>query len=117
MLNGNEIAGGSVRIHDIDMQLAALDILGLDEVAARAKLGHLLTALQYGAPPHAGIAFGVDRFIMLLLGKASIRDVIAFPKTQSATCMLTNAPSAISASTLKELGLKSAVLQDVEVST
>ncbi len=117
VLNGNEIAGGSVRIHDVAMQMAALEVLGLDEAAAKDKLGHLLTALQFGAPPHAGIAFGIDRLIMLLLDKHSIRDVIAFPKTQNASCPLTNAPSVMSTPALKELHLKSAVLQDVEVGT
>ncbi|MEC8977810.1 MAG: aspartate--tRNA ligase [Pseudomonadota bacterium] len=113
VLNGHEIAGGSVRIHDYDMQMAALDVLGLDEVQAKEKFGHLLTALQYGAPPHAGIAFGLDRLMMLLLDRESIRDVIAFPKTQSASCMLTDAPGPMDANSLKELGLRSAVISEI----
>lgn len=106
VLNGCEIAGGSVRIHAVNMQLAVLNILGMNEQQAQDKLGHLLSALRYGAPPHAGIAFGLDRLLMLLLEQNSIRDVIAFPKTQTASCPLTQAPSMLDAEALRELGLK-----------
>lgn len=106
VLNGYEIGGGSIRIHRNDMQQAAFSILGIDEAEANAKFGHLLKALQYGCPPHGGIAFGVDRIVMLMTGSHSIRDVIAFPKTQSAACPLTDAPSAVSFEQLRELHIK-----------
>jgi len=106
ILNGNEIGGGSIRIHQFKMQQAALKILGVDEKEADEKFGFLLDALQYGAPPHGGIAFGVDRLVMLMTGSSSIREVIAFPKTQTASCLLTDAPSVASYEQLDELALK-----------
>ena len=114
VLNGYEVGGGSCRIHDYKTQITAMKTLGLDKEHAHEKFGHLLTALQYGAPPHAGIALGLDRLVMLLLGKSSIREVIAFPKTQNASCPLTKAPSVLDAQSLKELGLKVTVAMDTE---
>ena len=106
VLNGTEVGGGSIRIHDQEMQSAVFTLLGIGEEEAREKFGFLLDALKFGAPPHGGIAFGLDRLVMLMAGVDSIRDVIAFPKTQSAQCLLTDAPGAVSAQQLRELHLR-----------
>ena len=106
VLNGTELGGGSIRIHDAEMQSAVLKLLGIDDAEAREKFGFLLEALSYGCPPHGGIAFGFDRLIMLMTGSSSIRDVIAFPKTQSASCPLTDAPGNVSARQLRELNIR-----------
>ena len=106
ILNGNEIGGGSIRIHKKDIQEKMFKLLGIGKEEAELKFGFLLDALQYGAPPHGGIAFGLDRIAMLLSGTTSIREVIAFPKTQKATCLMTQAPSEIDNKQLKELTLK-----------
>ncbi len=106
VLNGNEIGGGSVRIHKVDIQRAVFDLVGIEEDEARDKFGFLLDALKYGCPPHGGIAFGLDRLVMLMSGADSIRDVMPFPKTQTANCPLTQAPSGIGDHQLQELGLR-----------
>ncbi len=106
VLNGTELGGGSERIYKMDMQKAVFDILGISEEEAEEKFGFLLTALKYGCPPHAGLAFGLDRLVMLMSGASSIRDVMAFPKTQSAACLLTAAPAEVSNKQLRELNLK-----------
>ena len=106
VLNGTEVGGGSVRIHTTDMQQTVFELLGIDELEAEDKFGFLLNALQYGCPPHGGMAFGLDRLVMLMCGAPSIRDVIAFPKTQTAACPLTAAPTEAGERQLKELGLR-----------
>ena len=105
VLNGAEIGGGSIRIHDAAMQQAVLDLLGIDADEAKDKFGFLLEALRCGAPPHGGIAFGVDRIAALMAGTPSIREVIAFPKTTGAQCLMTRAPSAVDAGQLAQLGI------------
>ncbi|GAI59638.1 unnamed protein product, partial [marine sediment metagenome] len=106
VLNGNEIGGGSIRIYNNDLQKIIFKLLGIDDKKAEQKFGFLLQALKYGAPPHGGIAFGLDRLVMLLAGASSIREVIAFPKTQKAACLLTDAPSGVDQKQLKELYIK-----------
>jgi aspartyl-tRNA synthetase len=106
VLNGTELGGGSIRIHRPDMQQAVFELLGIGEAEAREKFGFLLDALDYGAPPHGGIAFGLDRLVMLMTGSRSIRDVMAFPKTQTGTCLLTEAPAEVDEAALKDLHIR-----------
>ncbi|MDA9030534.1 aspartate--tRNA ligase [Candidatus Pseudothioglobus singularis] len=106
VINGSEVGGGSIRIHQSDMQKTVLTLLGIDDEEAKEKFGFLLDALDYGCPPHGGIAFGLDRLVMTLSQTESIRDVIAFPKTQTAACLLTDAPSSVSKAQLKDLNIK-----------
>ncbi|MEQ9012131.1 MAG: aspartate--tRNA ligase [Algiphilus sp.] len=117
VLNGVEIGGGSIRIHRREMQETVLSILGIDAQAAQEKFGFLLEALRFGAPPHGGMAFGIDRLVMLMVGADSIRDVIAFPKTQTAHCPLTDAPGRVEPAALRELSLRSLANQAATPST
>jgi len=105
VLNGSEIGSGSVRIHKKDMQKKIFDIIGFTEEEARRRFGFLLRAFEYGAPPHAGVAYGIDRLTAILCGMDTIRDTIAFPKTQKGTCLVTDAPSAVDKKQLQELGI------------
>jgi aspartyl-tRNA synthetase len=106
VLNGTELGGGSVRIHRQEMQSTVFELLGIGAEEARAKFGFLLDALKFGCPPHGGIAFGLDRMVMLMAGADSIREVIAFPKTQTATCLMTEAPTEVSEQQLRELHIR-----------
>ena len=106
VMNGIELGGGSIRIHDAEMQKAVLGLLGIEKEEAQEKFGFLIDALGFGCPPHGGIAFGLDRTVMLMTESESIRDVIAFPKTQTASCLLTSAPTSVSTKQLRELGIK-----------
>ena len=111
VLNGYELGGGSIRIHDNEMQATVFELLGISREQAEAKFGFLLTALEYGAPPHGGLAFGLDRLVMLMAGTENIREVIAFPKTQNASDLMTGAPSAADPAQLRELGLRMRVAE------
>jgi aspartyl-tRNA synthetase len=106
VINGSEAGGGTIRIHDPVVQQEVFTLLGIDEKSAEERFGFLLRALKYGAPPHGGIALGVDRWIMLFGGLDNIRDCIAFPKTQRASDLMTGAPSGVEPKQLKELGIK-----------
>jgi aspartyl-tRNA synthetase len=114
VLNGTEIGGGSIRIHQRPVQEKMFHLLNLSQSEAGEKFGHLLEAFDYGAPPHGGIAFGLDRLVMIMTGRATIRDVIAFPKTQSATCLMTGAPTPVASAQLRELHLKQNMPQVLE---
>jgi aspartyl-tRNA synthetase len=106
VLNGTEVGGGSMRIYRKEVQQEVFHQLGIDQPEAEEKFGFLLEALKYGCPPHGGLAFGLDRLVMLMTGAKSIRDVMAFPKTQSAADLLTDAPSEVSPAQLVELGIR-----------
>ena len=106
VLNGVELGGGSVRIHDKDLQAKMFNVLGLSDEECQEKFGFLLEAFKYGVPPHAGLAYGLDRLVMLLLGEKSIREVMAFPKNQNAECPVCEAPAPVDSQQLEDLGIE-----------
>ena len=106
VLNGTELGGGSIRIHQNDIQEKMFEVLGFSKEDAYDRFGFLLNAFKYGVPPHAGLAYGLDRMVMLMVGAESIRDVIAFPKVKDASCLMTDAPNEVEDSQLEELGIK-----------
>ena len=112
VLNGVEMGGGSVRIHQADIQSKMFEVLGFTQERANEQFGFLLEAFKYGVPPHAGLAYGLDRMVMLMVGADSIRDVIAFPKVKDASCLMTEAPSPVDEKQLKELGIEVAPQED-----
>ena len=112
VLNGTEIGGGSVRIHQADIQAKMFEKLGFTEESANSQFGFLLEAFKYGVPPHAGLAYGLDRVIMLMVGADSIRDVIAFPKVKDASCLMMEAPNVVDQKQLDELGIALAVKEE-----
>jgi len=114
VLNGTEIGGGSVRIHQNDIQEKMFEMLGFTKDAAYKQFGFLLNAFKYGVPPHAGLAYGLDRLVMLMAKVDSIRDVIAFPKVKDASCLMTESPSVVSEQQLEELGLETAKEETTE---
>jgi len=105
VLNGTELGGGSIRIHQQELQARMFEILGFTQEEAERQFGFLMSAFRYGVPPHGGLAYGLDRIVMLLLGAESIREVIAFPKVQNSSCLMTEAPDIVAEHQLKELGL------------
>jgi len=106
VLNGTEVGGGSLRNHELELQRRIFDLIGLSEEEATRRFGFLLEALSFGAPPHGGMAIGLDRLAMILLGRDSIREVMAFPKTQKGSCLLTEAPAPVDGVQLRELGIR-----------
>ena len=114
VLNGTEIGGGSVRIHQADVQARMFKALGLTDEVANEKFGFLLDAFKYGVPPHAGLAYGLDRLVMLMAKRDSIRDVIAFPKVKDASCLLTDAPNVVDEKQLEELSIKFETTEETE---
>ena len=106
VLNGVELGGGSIRIHNQELQSKMFKLIGLSDEEAKLRFGFLLDAFKYGTPPHGGLAYGLDRLIMLMTNSSSIRDVIAFPKVQNASCLMTNAPDTVDLKQLKELHIK-----------
>ena len=115
VLNGTELGGGSVRIHQDDIQEKMLEVLGFTKESAYEQFGFLLNAFQYGVPPHAGLAYGLDRMIMLMMQCDSIRDVIAFPKVKDASCLMTDAPNVVDEKQLEELALSIDISEEKEL--